>query len=92
MGFQHNLVKRGARPQGDEYFETLETRMRKGFPGTLADAEPRPKTSVVAPATGSTAPKKGTLTRTQVQLAKRLGLTPQQYAKQVALDMRNNNG
>jgi hypothetical protein len=47
---------------------------------------------VVAPATRSTSPKKVTLTQTQVSLAKRLGLTPEQYARQVAIDMRKENG
>jgi hypothetical protein len=67
--------------------------MRQVFPDNFEDAEPkRKKTQVVAPATRSTAPKKVTLTRTQVQIARKLGLTPEQYAKQVALDMRKNNG
>ena len=92
LGLHNKLVKQGVSPQSDEYYETIDARMRQVFPDNFEDAEPKRKTSVVAPATRSTAPKKVTLTRTQVQLAKRLGLTPQQYAKQVALDMRNNNG
>ena len=92
LGLHTKLVKQGVSPQSDEYYESIDTRMRQVFPDNFEDAEPKRKTSVVAPATRSTAPKKVTLTRTQVQLAKRLGLTPQQYAKQVALDMRNNNG
>ena len=92
LGLHTKLVKQGVSPQSDEYYETIDARMRQVFPDNFEDAEPKRKTSVVAPATRSTAPKKVTLTRTQVQLAKRLGLTPQQYAKQVALDMRNNNG
>ena len=92
LGLHNKLVKQGVSPQSDEYYESIDTRMRQVFPDNFEDAEPKRKTSVVAPATRSTAPKKVTLTRTQVQLAKRLGLTPQQYAKQVALDMRNNNG
>ena len=92
LGLHNKLVKQGVSPQSDEYYESIDTRMRQVFPDNFEDAEPKRKSSVVAPATRSTAPKKVTLTRTQVQLAKRLGLTPQQYAKQVALDMRNNNG
>ena len=92
LGLHTKLVKQGVSPQSDEYYESIDTRMRQVFPDNFEDAEPKRKSSVVAPATRSTAPKKVTLTRTQVQLAKRLGLTPQQYAKQVALDMRNNNG
>jgi hypothetical protein len=80
-------------PQSDEYYETIDSRMRQVFPDNFEDTEPkRKKAQVVAPATRSTAPKKVTLTRTQVQIAKRLGLTPEQYAKQVAIDMRKQNG
>ena len=93
LGLHNKLVKQGVSPQSEEYYETIDTRMRQVFPTNFEDTEPkRRKTNVVAPATRSTAPKKVTLSRTQVQLAKRLGLTPQQYAKQVALDMRNNDG
>ena len=92
LGLHTKLVKQGVSPQSDEYYETIDTRMRQVFPDQFEDAEPKRKTQVVAPATRSTAPKKVTLTKTQVQLAKRLGLTPQQYAKQVALDMRKQNG
>ena len=92
LGLHNKLVKQGVSPQSDEYYETIDARMRQVFPDQFEDAEPKRKTQVVAPATRSTAPKKVTLTKTQVQLAKRLGLTPQQYAKQVALDMRKQNG
>ena len=89
LGLHNKLVKQGVSPQSDEYYEIIDSRMRQVFPDNFEDAEPKKrKTQVVAPATRSTAPKKVTLTRTQVQLAKRLGLTPEQYAKQVAIDMR----
>ena len=92
LGLHNKLVKQGVSPQSDEYYETIDARMRQVFPDNFEDTEPKRKTQVVAPATRSTAPKKVTLTRTQVQIAKRLGLTPQQYAKQVALDMRKADG
>ena len=93
LGLHNKLVKQGVSPQSDEYYETIDSRMRQVFPDNLEEAEPkRKKAQVVAPATRSTAPKKVTLTRTQVQIAKRLGLTPEQYAKQVAIDMRKQNG
>ena len=51
--------------------------------------KPKPKSSnVVAPATRSTSPKKVTLSQTQVALAKRLGVTLEDYAKQAAVLMR----
>ena len=93
LGLHNKLVKQGVSPQSDEYYETIDSRMRQVFPDNFEEAEPkRKKAQVVAPATRSTAPKKVTLTRTQVQIAKRLGLTPEQYAKQVAIDMRKQNG
>ena len=99
LGLHNKLAKEGISPQTEEYFERIDSRMRQVFPDQFEDTtqvevapEPKRKAQVVAPATRSTAPKKVTLTRTQVQIAKRLGLTPQQYAKQVALDMRKQNG
>ena len=92
LGLHTKLVKQGVNPQSDEYYETIDSRMRQVFPDNFEDAEPKRKTQVVAPASRSTAPKKVTLTRTQVQIAKRLGVTLEQYAKQVAIDMRKANG
>jgi hypothetical protein len=97
LGLHNKLVKEGVSPQSDNYYERIDARMRAVFPEQFEDTtpdnpEPKRKASVVAPATRSTAPKKVTLTKTQVQIAKRLGLTAEQYAKQVALDMRKQNG
>jgi len=93
IGVHQKLVKGGANPQSDEYYEAIDARMRKVFPeefeGQIVD-EPktRRQTNVVAPATRSTAPKKVTLTQTQVALANRLGVPLEEYARQVALEMR----
>ena len=98
LGLHNKLAKQGVDLQSDEYYEAIDTRMRQVFPDNFEEiAEPeaeKPKrqANVVAPATRSTAPKKVRLSQTQVALAKRLGLTPEQYAKQVALDMRKENG
>ena len=92
LGLHNKLVKQGVSPQSDEYYETINSRMRQVFPDNFEEAEPKRKAQVVAPATRSTAPRKVTLTRTQDQIAKRLGLTPEQYARQVAIDMRKSNG
>ena len=92
LGLHNKLVSEGVDPKSDDYYETINSRMRKLFPERF-EGEPDRQSrspSVVAPATRSTAPKKIRLTQTQVRLAKRLGLTPEQYAKQVALDMRKN--
>jgi len=97
LGLHNKLVKEGVSPQSGDYYERINTRMRQVFPDQFEDTkqrapEPKRKTSVVAAATRSTAPNRVTLTKTQVQIAKRLGLTPEQYAKQVAIDMRKQNG
>ena len=94
LGLHEKLVKSGVSPQSDEYYEALNSRMQRLFPENFdsdevaEDDTPRRQANVVAPATRSTAPKKVVLTQTQVTLAKRLGLTPKQYAEQVAIDMR----
>ena len=98
LGLHNKLVNEGVSPNTDEYYERIDSRMRQIFPDNFEDepeVEQKPKKkskNVVAPATRSTAPKKIRLTQTQLTLAKRLGLTPEQYAKQVALDMRKENG
>ena len=97
LGLHNKLVNEGVSPQSDDYYERIDSRMRQLFPENFED-EPeverkqKKKSNVVAPATRSTAPKKIRLTQTQLTLSKRLGLTPEQYAKQVALDMRKENG
>ena len=91
LGLHNKLVNEGINPQSDNYYERIDSRMRQLFPENFEGEEvekPRKRSNVVAPATRSTAPKKIRLTQTQYQLSKRLGLTPEQYAKQVALDMR----
>ena len=100
MGLHQKLVKSGVDPRSDEYYETIDTRMRKVFPEEFDDVveqqEPqetrKQSANVVAPATRSTAPNKVTLTKTQVALANRLGVPLEEYARQAALEMRNNNG
>lgn len=99
LGLHQKLVKQGVNPQSDEYYEKIDSRMRQVFPESFDDVEaeqgeekPRRKTNVVAPATRSTAPKKIVLTQTQVALAKRLGVSLKDYAAQVALEMRKQNG
>lgn len=98
LGLHNKLIKEGVSPQSDEYYERIDSRMRQVFPDNFEDADqqtevtPRRSANVVAPATRSTAPKKVKLSQTQIALSRRLGLTPEQYARQVALDMRKQNG
>ena len=89
------VVEDGLDPASDEYYKRLNGRIRQVFPEKFASDEPadaqnsqRPKANVVAPATRSTAPKKIVLNATQVQLAKRLGVPLELYARKVAEEMR----
>ena len=86
------LVESGVSPTSDEYYERINSRMRQVFPDAFTSEKPAKKSSVVAPATRSTAPKKIVLTKSQVNIAKRLGLTNEQYARAVAEEMRKQNG
>ena len=94
LGLHQKLVKQGVNPQSDEYYESINSRMRQIFPDQFEEGErkTRRKSNVVAPASRSTAPKKIVLTQTQVTLAKRLGVPLEEYAKQVALELRKQNG
>ena len=102
-GVHERLVRdEGVDPQSPEYYQLIDNRMKEVFPsyfGTnnqsssepvVVEAATRRRTSpVVAPATrnNGAAPRKVTLTSTQVALAERLGLTPQQYAAQLIKEM-----
>ena len=94
MGVHSKLVKQGVDTTSDDYYETINSRMRNTFPEEFGEnEEPEAKTTkrqsnVVAPATRSTAPKKVRLTQTQVAIAKKLGVPLELYAKKVAEEMR----
>ena len=98
LGYHNEIVNQGIDPTSDEYYEKVNSRMREVFPdkfgGTKTEAaQPLNRsTDVVAPTTRSTAPKKVKLTKTQVAIAKKLGVPLEEYAKQVAIEMRKNNG
>jgi hypothetical protein len=94
-GLHNRLVDQGVDPRSDEYYEQIDARMREKFPerfeeddGNTGQRNTSRRTSNVAPATRSTAPKKIVLTQTQVSLAKRLGVPLEAYARQVAEEMR----
>ncbi len=97
LGLHHKLVNAGVNPRTDTYFEQIDARMKKTFPelfgANVEDDQPEPKqaqeapkkpNTVVAPASRSSGTKKIQLTPRQLALAKKYGLTPQQYAAEVA--------
>ena len=75
----------------DEYWNTVNKTMQRRFPEYFGDEEPekpqRTSATVVAPASRSTAPKKIVLKQSQLAIAKKLGLTPEQYAREYAKTM-----
>jgi len=91
LGLHQKLVNSGTDPRSDEYFEQINARVKSKFPEVFGgsdrssngDSSKKPA-SVVAPATRSSGARKVQLTTTQLALAKKFGLTPQQYAAQVA--------
>jgi hypothetical protein len=99
LGLHQKLVNSGVDPRSSEYFEQIDARVKSKFPEVFGGNEDKPRSvdsskrpaSVVAPATRSSGSKKIQLTTTQVALAKKYGLTPQQYAAEVA-KLENQNG
>ena len=96
LGLHQKLEKQyGNRYIGtDEYWGAIDTTMRRRFPEYFGDSEPassdtRPaartnKSAVVASASRSTSSKKIVLRQSQLAIAKKLGLTAEQYAREVA--------
>lgn len=86
-------------PRSDVYYERLDEAMKERFPEQFDDPD-KPKseqrlkqpakTVVTAPSRSGAPPaRKIQLTRSQEALAKRLGLTLEQYAEQVVKEARN---
>ena len=99
-GVHDRIVNEGIDPDTDEYYQLIDSRVREVFPshfdggnntdGEVVDiAQPQGTKSVVAPAkrgSGGGSPRTIKLTQTQVRIARRLGLSPQQYAAQLVKD------
>lgn len=97
LGFHEKLRRNGTIVGSDEYYSALDKNMRKRFPEVFEENEEeqsretnrsKPST-VVAPATRSTAPQKVRLKTSQLNLIKKLGITPEQYVKEFMKEARN---
>ena len=99
VGLHEKLVKQGVDPRNNpSYYENIDAAIEKQFSETLgkdkkpaSEAPTSRRTPVVSPSkrgSGGT-PRKVELTSTQVSLAKKLGLSPQQYAAQLVKEMSN---
>jgi len=97
LGLHEKLVRSGVDPRSDDYYSKIDQTMRKRFPESFEDdaeqtTEAAPKqekpraqkaANVVAPVTRGTAPRQVRLTPTQVAIAKKLGLSNEQYAREL---------
>ncbi len=99
-GVHETLIReQGVKADSEEYYEKIDAAMRQRFPDYFEKDDPEPQVAVsqrtphnvVAPANRNNGakPRKIQLTATQVSVAKRLGLTPEQYAKQLIKESYN---
>lgn len=95
LGVHQKLVKDGVPPSTTEYYERIDARMREVFPDQFEDASPKRKkrqpSTVVASAGRAPKGKKVVLTQSQLAMAKRLGVSPEAYAREM-VKLENRNG
>jgi uncharacterized protein (UPF0335 family) len=91
LGLHERLKREGVTVSSQEYYRRIDETIRKRFPEKFeAEQEPDERTekrtklsTVVAPATRSTSSKRIKLSLSQQNIAKKLGLTHEQYAHAV---------
>ena len=93
-GVHEELVRSGIDPTSkpDDYYAEVDRRIQDRFPEQFGGVEetrgsPPPQPVVASARRSGGKSRKVQLTRSQVDLAKRLGLTKEQYAAQVAKEM-----
>ena len=94
LGIHQQLVEdENVPPDTDEYYEQIDARMRATFPDKFGESrkKKRQPSTVVASAGRTPKGKKVVLTQSQVAIAKRLGVTPEAYAKEL-MKLESNNG
>jgi antitoxin (DNA-binding transcriptional repressor) of toxin-antitoxin stability system len=97
LGVHEELLYNGIEPDSEKYYTEIDRELRKTFPDKFSDGEEvevparqKKPAAVVAPAARSAkTTSKIRLTSTQVAIAKRLGLTNEQYAAQVLKEQQN---
>ena len=101
LGLHEKLVRSGVDPRSDDYYRRIDETMRKRFPETFEEEQSQTReaekpsrtkpANVVAPVTRGTAPRQVRLTSSQVALAKKLGISNEQYAREI-MKLENING
>jgi hypothetical protein len=94
LGLHQKLVKAGVDPRSDDYFQKVDGRLHEVFPDFFGEQREPPddrsqqRTQRTSPVASSSRSASGVtkvrLTQSQLSLAKKFGLTPQQYAQEVA--------
>ena len=92
-GVHEELVTKGVEPNSEQYYSEIDAAMKEAFPNKFEvaaeeSAPPQPQAGnvVAPPSRTSKKPRKVKLTPTAAALAKRLGLTAEQYAAQLMKD------
>ena len=88
LAVHEQLKEEGVALSSREYYRRIDETMRKRFPEKFESDKPEETrstriSSVVAPASRSTSSKRVRLTTSQMSIAKKLNLTPEQYAQAV---------
>ena len=103
LGLHQELVEAGVDPRSDDYYDKVNAEVKQAFPDRfeaedsshtdVQDKSPQrtKASSVVAPVSRTTAPRRIRLTTSQSALVKRLGLTPEAYVREM-MKSENNNG
>ena len=87
-GIHEELVTQGVDPTSEEYFTTIDERMREAFPQKFGQQSKQD--SIVAPATRTNrVSTQAKLTKSQAHIAQRLGLTNKQYWAQLQKEQRS---
>ena len=93
-GLHEKLVKSGIDPRTEQYYNEIDSAVRRVFPDRFDDGqveEPAPQRQngsvVAAPSKSTKKPRTVRLSSTQASLAKRLGLSNEQYAAQLLKEM-----
>jgi hypothetical protein len=105
LGYHKQLVERdGILPDQPEYYTRLNQEMRRRFPdrfrsngssgggnGAMPERRVAPPVGAVS-RTGNGAPRRVQITESQARLARRLGLTVEQYAQQIVAEQDQRDG
>ena len=97
LGLHEKLRREGVQVSSQEYYRKIDATIRRRFPEKFEEEVEQNERSVarrslvVAPATRSTSAKRVRLNPNEMSVAKKLNLTPEQYAK-AKIEMEANNG